>query len=121
MTVRFEHSPNPADRPPVAPAGGIRMRYFLRLPNVGDRVSPFLVTTLTGEQTRFDRDTEKPHLLGVGSLMATACPASLVWGTGPAAIVKHLCGARQAVRRGSPASRSAHPRCAAWRSSSARS
>lgn len=82
MTVRFEHSPNPADQPPVAPAGGIRMRYFLRLPNVGDRVSPFLVTTLTGEQTRFDRDTEKPHLLGVGSLMASACPASLVWGTG---------------------------------------
>lgn len=82
MTVRFEHAPSIADRSHEAAAGSIRIRYFLRLPNVGDRINPSIVTALTAEPTRFERDDQLPHLLCIGSLMASARPTSLVWGTG---------------------------------------
>jgi hypothetical protein len=63
-------------------AAAVRLLYFLRIPNVGDRVNPAVVTGLTGIHTRFTADPTVPHLLAAGSLMAGATPTSIVWGTG---------------------------------------
>lgn len=71
--------PTPRD---AHPAGPVRLRYFLRIPNVGDRINPPLVSALCGAETRFTVDAGRPHLLCTGSLMAHAGPQSLVWGTG---------------------------------------
>lgn len=62
--------------------GPVRIRYFLRIPNVGDRVNPLVIGGLSGTATRHVPDAELPHLLGIGSLMASAAATSLVWGTG---------------------------------------
>jgi hypothetical protein len=82
MTAHFEPAPSVDRGPAEATSGSVRIRYFLRVPNVGDRVNPSIVTGLTGEPTRFECDDRLPHLLCIGSLMASAGPASLVWGTG---------------------------------------
>jgi hypothetical protein len=63
-------------------AGPVRLRYFLRIPNVGDRINPTIVSALAGAGTRFTVDDSLPHLLSTGSLMSHAEPQSLVWGTG---------------------------------------
>jgi hypothetical protein len=60
----------------------VRLAYFLRIPNVGDRVNPAIVTAISGIGTTFTSDLALPHLLAAGSLMAAATPTSLVWGTG---------------------------------------
>jgi hypothetical protein len=60
----------------------LRIRYFLRISNVGDRVNPLIVNALCAKSTRFSVDVARPHLLAIGSLMASAEAASLVWGTG---------------------------------------
>lgn len=63
-------------------SGGIRISYFLRIPNVGDLINPSLITALTGEHTCHVRQLEEPHLLAIGSIMAGAAPSSQVWGSG---------------------------------------
>jgi hypothetical protein len=60
----------------------VRVRYFLRISNVGDRINPFLVKGLCGLPARHVRDGDQLHLLGAGSLLSSATPASLVWGAG---------------------------------------
>jgi hypothetical protein len=60
----------------------LRVRYFLRIPNVGDRINPLVVGPVAGMPIRFTADTTTPHLLAVGSLMAGAQANSIVWGTG---------------------------------------
>jgi hypothetical protein len=60
----------------------LRLGYFLRIPNVGDRINPSLITSLTGRTTQFVTDYSQPHLLAIGSVMASATSATLVWGTG---------------------------------------
>lgn len=56
--------------------------YFIRIPNVGDTINPSLISALTGRQVRYATDRTEPHVLAVGSLMATATAMSQVWGTG---------------------------------------
>lgn len=60
----------------------IRTAYFLRIPNVGDRVNPSVVTALTGRAVSRFAGHDEPHLLAIGSVMASATPLSQVWGTG---------------------------------------
>lgn len=60
----------------------VRVRYFLRIPNVGDRINPAVVTALTGLPTCVAGDGALPHLLCAGSMMAAATAVDLVWGTG---------------------------------------
>lgn len=65
--------------PEVAP---IRLRYFLRVRNVGDRINPQLIEALFGRRTIFVSGGDKPHLMAVGSILATATTQSHIWGTG---------------------------------------
>ena len=60
----------------------IRAAYFIRIPNVGDRVNPSIITALTGRPVSRFAGQHEPHLLAVGSVMASATPLSQVWGTG---------------------------------------
>jgi hypothetical protein len=59
----------------------IRLKYFLRIPNVGDLINPIIVSAVTGEQTAH-ASGDAPHLLAIGSVMGGATPHSCVWGTG---------------------------------------
>ena len=60
----------------------IRAAYFVRVPNVGDRINPSVVTAITGRATSRVASQNEPHLLAIGSVMATATARSQVWGTG---------------------------------------
>ncbi len=60
----------------------IRVAYFLRIPNVGDTINPSLVTAITGRGVAHAAGENEPHLLAVGSVMASATAWSHVWGTG---------------------------------------
>lgn len=60
----------------------IRLKYFIRVPNVGDLISPHIVTALSGRETFHDRKNHLPHLIATGSLMAASNNHSFVWGTG---------------------------------------
>jgi pyruvyltransferase len=60
----------------------VRLHYFLRVKNIGDRVNPTIVSAATGHATRWTTDSQQDHLLAIGSMMAAATPRSLVWGTG---------------------------------------
>jgi len=60
----------------------IRTAYFLRIPNVGDRVTPSIVRAMTGRTVRHFAGQHQPHLIAAGSVMAGASSVSHVWGTG---------------------------------------
>src|SRR4051812_19166428 len=60
----------------------LRLNYFLRIPNVGDRINPALVTGICNRPTTYIAGTTEPHLIAAGSTMSAATPASHVWGTG---------------------------------------
>jgi Polysaccharide pyruvyl transferase len=66
----------------VETSSAIRTAYFLRVPNVGDRINADIVEALTGVPTLRVRDLRTPHLLAAGSVMGLATPVSVVWGTG---------------------------------------
>ena len=60
----------------------IRTAYFLRIPNVGDRINPSIVRALTGRAARHFSGQHQPHLTAAGSVMAGATGLSHIWGTG---------------------------------------
>ena len=60
----------------------IRLNYFLRIPNVGDRINPAIVTAVSGHPTVHVAGSDDIHLLAAGSMMAAANPLSHIWGTG---------------------------------------
>ncbi len=82
VTGRLDFGTDGGSAPGPTAAASVRLRYFLRIPNVGDRINPAIVAALSGGSTRYERDDQLPHLLAAGSLMAAAGPASIVWGTG---------------------------------------
>jgi len=63
------------------PARPLRLNYFIRIPNVGDRINPELITAITGLHTIHSKG-ETGHLLAIGSILGLATPESHVWGTG---------------------------------------
>ena len=60
----------------------LRLNYFLRIPNVGDRINPTIVTAVSKRPTVHVAGVQVPHLVAVGSTMAATTPESHVWGTG---------------------------------------
>jgi pyruvyltransferase len=62
--------------------GAIRTAYFLRIPNVGDRINTSVITGLTGADTQFVNRLDQPHLMAIGSILAGATPLSRIWGSG---------------------------------------
>lgn len=60
----------------------IRIKYFLRVKNVGDRINADLISTLFRLRTIYYSGDSKNHLLGVGSLISASSPLSIIWGTG---------------------------------------
>lgn len=60
----------------------VDLKYFLRVKNLGDRISPLLVEKLLGVRTRWIRHVETPHLVAAGSLIEQCGPNSAIWGAG---------------------------------------
>jgi hypothetical protein len=60
----------------------LRLNYFLRIPNVGDRINPAIVTAISKRPTIHVAGGDDPHLCAVGSIMSDTSPTSHVWGTG---------------------------------------
>ena len=60
----------------------IRLKYSLRIPNVGERINPALVATISGLPTAYYPFAAKTHLLVAGSTLASAAPLSHIWGAG---------------------------------------
>ena len=60
----------------------IALRYFIAIPNVGDTISPAIVSGICRRETIWVPDGDSPHLLATGSILSIATPASLIWGAG---------------------------------------
>ncbi len=60
----------------------VRLNYFLRIPNVGDRINPAIVTAISKRPTVHVAGAGEPHLIALGSTMSATTSASQVWGTG---------------------------------------
>jgi hypothetical protein len=60
----------------------LRVSYFTRVTNVGDRTAPEIVARITRRDTVWTDDGTSEHLLASGSIMAGATATSYVWGTG---------------------------------------
>ncbi len=67
---------------PPSPQAPVRLTYFLRVPNIGDRMSPAVVGGTTGRQVKWHRGPAHPHLLAIGSLVSAAKHNTYVWGAG---------------------------------------
>ena len=67
--------------PTGASASAVRIFYFTKVKNVGDRINPLLIARLFGvDAVLGSQDSE--HLLAIGSLMGFANRHSKIWGTG---------------------------------------
>ncbi len=60
----------------------LRLKYFIRVRNIGDRISPVVTEHTTGRSVSWYSGKTLPHLVGVGSLLSGASPQSYIWGTG---------------------------------------
>src|SRR6476660_4321508 len=60
----------------------LRLNYFLRIPNAGDRINPAIVTSICKRPTVHVATTPEPHLFAAGSMMSATSDTSHVWGTG---------------------------------------
>lgn len=58
------------------------MWHFLRVPNIGDLVGPDIVSHISGRDTIFFADPSQSRLFSIGSILGSADPKSIVWGSG---------------------------------------
>jgi hypothetical protein len=60
----------------------IPVSYFIRIPNVGDKVNPLVVRAVSGRSVSCCTDQSRPHLIAIGSRLDCANSKSQVWGAG---------------------------------------
>lgn len=60
----------------------IRLSYFRRIDNIGDLLSPQVVSEISRVPTRWFSGGDRPHLLAIGSILSGANAHSTVWGSG---------------------------------------
>ncbi|MFN3547511.1 MAG: polysaccharide pyruvyl transferase family protein [Mesorhizobium sp.] len=63
-------------------AGVLPMWWHVGRPNFGDDLTPDLFHRLTGAGVRFEPNRSAPHVLGMGSILSKATPASIICGSG---------------------------------------
>ncbi|MFM8953980.1 MAG: polysaccharide pyruvyl transferase family protein [Planctomycetaceae bacterium] len=66
----------------LAPAHCLPLWWHVGRPNFGDDINPTFFGMVSGQCTRFASDRRRPHLLGAGSILERAVPASVVCGSG---------------------------------------
>jgi len=66
----------------LKPAENKPLFWHVGRPNFGDDINPFFIQRLLGKPIRFANDQSRPHLLGVGSILESATPSSIVIGSG---------------------------------------
>lgn len=60
----------------------VKLYWWAGRPNVGDAISPLLVSGVSGREVYDAKKREHPKLLAVGSLMHYARAGDVIWGTG---------------------------------------
>ena len=80
--------------------GGLPLWWHVGRPNFGDDLTPDLFRRLTGASVRFEANRSAPHVLGMGSILSKATPASIVCGSGLIAPVASTIHARAVAVRG---------------------
>ncbi len=66
----------------VGPRDAIPVWWHVGRPNFGDDVNPSFFRHLAGRPVRFAAARTRPHVLGAGSILERATPASVVCGSG---------------------------------------
>ena len=66
----------------LKPVGNRPLFWHVGRPNFGDDINPSFLQRLSGQPVRFANDQTQPHLLGVGSILESATPSSIVIGSG---------------------------------------
>ncbi|MDZ7711381.1 MAG: polysaccharide pyruvyl transferase family protein [Roseovarius sp.] len=56
--------------------------WHIGTPNFGDDINPAFFEALAGDRLRFATNRQAPHFLGMGSILGSATPASVVLGAG---------------------------------------
>ena len=65
-----------------AGSGRLPLFWHVGRPNFGDDINPTFFERLTGRRMRLATNRDRPHLLGAGSILERATPASVVCGSG---------------------------------------
>src|SRR6516225_1082939 len=60
----------------------VRLKYFLRIKNVGDRINPNILSLVFSYQSRYYGGDTEQHLVAIGSIISGTNALSHVWGTG---------------------------------------
>ena len=60
--------------------GRVPVRWFRKAANFGDAMSPWLISKMTGREVVWSES--RPHYVVIGSILRSANPCSVVWGTG---------------------------------------
>lgn len=63
-------------------SGGVPLLYFNSIPNVGDLVSGYLVSKISGKEFYKAQTRMLPHLSAVGSTLGVVSKMTHVWGSG---------------------------------------
>lgn len=63
-------------------SGGLPVWWHVGRPNFGDDINPLFFGRITGHAVRFAADRSRPHVVGAGSILEHAGPASVVCGAG---------------------------------------
>ncbi|RST85198.1 hypothetical protein EJC49_17125 [Aquibium carbonis] len=80
--------------------GGLPIWWHVGRPNFGDDLTPDLFQRLTGVNVRFEPNRSAPHVLGMGSILSKATPASIICGSGLIAPIAGRIQARAVAVRG---------------------
>ena len=66
----------------LRPRSAIPFLWHIGQPNFGDDLNPALFGLIAGRGVRLERHRDRPHFLGMGSILARATPSSIVLGAG---------------------------------------
>lgn len=62
--------------------GKVPIFFFDRIINVGDVLNPYLISKIVSKAVFLTKHRQKPHILGIGSIMHFGGKNSRVWGSG---------------------------------------
>jgi len=81
-SIPAQAAPAPVVEPPTNAAASLPIRYWNVVNNAGDQINPYIFERVAGVRPFFSPRRNEAHVLGVGSIMFMATPASHIWGSG---------------------------------------
>lgn len=82
VSLRLREPADKSGRAPALAENAVPIRYWNRIRNVGDSANPDIIAQVSQLKPSFCFNDKAPHVLGIGSVLFMATPASVIWGSG---------------------------------------